>query len=80
MPRYHFHVHDGISMPDETGHELADLAAARNEAVTLAGSLLRDDPHTFWRGEEWQMEVCDDTGMILFKLTFFATDAPSVRR
>jgi len=78
MPRYHFHVEDGVSMPDEEGQELRDLTAARDEAVKLAGALLRDEPRTFWNGDQWDMNVCDDRGLTLFRLTFFATDAPAV--
>ena len=42
MRRYHFNVSDGQDMPDLDGHELPGLKAARNEAVGLAGGLLKD--------------------------------------
>ena len=36
MPRYHFNVHDGVSLPDRDGVELPNLPAARKEAVRYA--------------------------------------------
>lgn len=78
MPRYHFNIHDGDDLPDIDGIELRDLAAARVEAVRLSGDCLRDHAHRFWDGDEWQMEVTDHRGLILFTLTFYATDAPSL--
>jgi len=80
MPRYYFDVYDGTALPDAEGTELPDLASARNEAVRLAGALLRDSPETFRTGEEWHMDVFDDAGLLQFTLTFFATDAPATRR
>jgi len=41
MPRYFFHILDGTALTDETGVELADLAAARIEAVKLVAGVLR---------------------------------------
>jgi len=77
MPIYHFNVHDGVSMPDPEGHELPDLDAAKREAISLSGNLIRDMGEEFWQGDEWKLEVTDDLGLILFSLVFFATHAPS---
>jgi len=41
MPRYFFHILDGTALTDETGVELADLAAARIEAVKLVAGVLK---------------------------------------
>lgn len=79
MPIFHFNVHDGISIPDQDGHELPDLDAARREAIDLSGQLIREMGAAFWTGEEWRMDVTDHNGMILFSLAFFATVAPAGR-
>ena len=54
MPRYFFHV-EGES-PDSDGLELADIAAARAEAIAAAAEMLRE-----WDGDlpgnEWTMVV-----------------------
>jgi hypothetical protein len=80
MPRYHFHVYDAGEHLDPSGRELAGLKEARLEAVRSAGEMLRDDPGTFWNGDEWRMHVTDETGMTLFTLVFIAMDAPALLR
>lgn len=51
MPRCYFHTLDGTQGIDRPGHELADDAAARREAVRYAGGLLADDPAIVVGGE-----------------------------
>jgi len=80
MPRFHFNVRDGSDLPDRDGTELPDLRSARREAVKLAGQLLLDQPETFWEGSDWHVAVTDETGLILFRLDFTATDAPGALR
>ena len=80
MPRYFFHVHDGVSFPDDEGTELRDLHAARAAAVTMSGEMLKANTHDFWQGDEWKMDVTDETGMILFTLMFMAISAPDTER
>lgn len=78
MARYFFDVRDGEYIPDQVGTELPDLAAARVHAVVYSGELLMRNAEQFWRGEEWQLEVKDQQGLILFSLMFLATNAPAV--
>jgi hypothetical protein len=59
MPRYFFHVRDGVSTPDETGTELSDLDQARIEAIQLTGQIFRDEARRIARGEDWFLEVTD---------------------
>ena len=42
MPRYYFHIEDHRTYVDQVGVELPDLHAARDEAVSAAGQILRD--------------------------------------
>ena len=79
MPRYFFDVTDGSYVHDAVGTELAGLADARLEAVILSGNLLRDNPAAFWRAEDWQIDVKDEDGLVLFTLSFTVTEAPVVR-
>jgi hypothetical protein len=78
MPRFFFNVHDGAGHPDCDGTELPDIPAARAYAVRYFGDLLRGDPCAFWNGEEWKMEVTDESGLLLFSLHFHGVDAPAV--
>jgi hypothetical protein len=74
MPRYYFHVIDGRSIIDNEGSELAGLRQARVEAIQLAGAILRDEGDTFWKGEQWHMNVTDASGRSVLKLHFSADD------
>src|SRR5690348_8784452 len=79
MPRYFFHVHDGAAIRDEEGTQLPDSIAARTEAVKLSAALLAERAEAFWNDDEWSLEVADETGLVLFSLTFYATIAPALR-
>jgi len=70
MPRYHFNLHDGVSQPDPDGTELPDLDAAREGAVRLVGELLQDGYKGIMPGDDWRLEVTDESGLILFRLDF----------
>ncbi len=76
MPRYFFHVIDGVTCTDMEGVEIASLSEARREAVRLSGEILREHPGDFWADEQWRMDVTDETGLTLFALHFSAVDAP----
>ncbi|MEL6064001.1 MULTISPECIES: DUF6894 family protein [unclassified Methylobacterium] len=80
MPRFYFHVHDGCSVLDPDGTELADPQAARLEAIRIAGDILKHDAHRIALGEDWRIEVTDDTGLILFQMTFLVIESPVMRR
>lgn len=79
MPRYFFHVCDGEDFVDLQGTELADLTAARREAVRFAGSLLAEHHEKFWSTGEWRMRVADTRDLTLFELIFLASEAPATR-
>lgn len=78
MPRYHFNIYDGSSQLDLEGIELSGIRAAREEAVRLAGELLRDGYEGISEADDWRMEVTDDRGLILFRLDFTMMDASAV--
>ncbi len=78
MPRYFFHL-PGQASPDAEGFDLPDLNAARRVAVRTAGAMIGQGVEEFCETGEWQMIVSDETGLALFSLTFFASDAPAVQ-
>jgi hypothetical protein len=77
MPRYFFHVMDGVTYPDREGTDLLNLLEARREAVRYAGALLLKEAETFWATGEWNMRVTDENDLFLFELTFFASNSPA---
>ena len=72
MPRYFFHIHDGVDIIDEEGVELANADEAKNQAIVASGEMLRETASQFWGGEIWQMHVVDDTGATVCRLNFSA--------
>jgi hypothetical protein len=52
MPRYYFHIEDDRIEIDQIGVELPDLKAAREEAVSAAGQILRNGAEkVLWSGK-----------------------------
>jgi hypothetical protein len=72
MPRFFFHVADGQDFPDHEGTELADVAAARDQAIMTAGAMLKDRGAAFWGEGEWRMVVVDENGATVCALRFSA--------
>jgi hypothetical protein len=81
MPRFHFHILNGKNLYDDTGAELADIEAAKIEAVRAAGAVLSEGlSPDFWGGTAWEMVVNDNpelrSGRTFFTLTLSATEGP----
>lgn len=72
MSRYFFHVSDGTEHIDREGVELSGPDQARIQAVVASGEMLKDLDGGFWKGEDWQMRVVDETGGAVCTLRFSA--------
>lgn len=77
MPRYFFHVDDGIALRDEEGSELRDVTVAKCEAVKLAGQLICESADTFWSHQEWKLTATNEQGLTLFCLHLLGVEAPA---
>ena len=75
MPKFHFHLDDER---DEQGLELADLAAAKCEALEFAARYICDAANAFWDREEWLLSVTDAKGLTLMQLHIVGTQAAAV--
>jgi len=72
MPRYFFSIRNGRPFEDRDGLELADLAAARDEATGFARDMMKQEPHRHdWGG--WIVRVTDEERQVLFELPFLDT-------
>ena len=76
MPRFHFNLED---RPDEEGRDLASIAAAKCEAVKIAGKLICDSAAEFWDTARLLMTVTDDRALSLFTLDFVGMESPSMQ-
>jgi hypothetical protein len=77
MPRYFFHIQDGVTAQDDEGVELEDVSVAKCQAVRLAGQMICDDAASFWDREEWKLTATDEAGLTLFCLHIVGIDAPA---
>ena len=64
MPRYFFHVNDGVQQINRDGNELHGPEKAHSEAVIAAGDMLKDIDGHFTNGN-WSMRVLDDAGTVV---------------
>jgi len=79
MPLFYFHVEDDRTVLDQEGIQLPDIEAARREAVTAAGEMLRNGSGAVvWSGKPWRMWVTHEPngrGKPLFTLRFSASES-----
>jgi hypothetical protein len=78
MPRYFFHVQDGLSEPDEAGTVLPDIRAAKRYALRYASSLVAEVGDDFWDRDEWRLVVTDERGLTLFTIAVLLWDAAAL--
>ena len=71
MPHYHFNLHNSIGfVADEEGQELADLDAARAEALRNARGLMAEEVRGGRLDLEGKLEIVDGRGTVLLTLAF----------
>jgi hypothetical protein len=74
MPRYFFNLNNGCILTDQEGEELPGIAVARDEAIRMAGRILRNEGQKVLGGTEWRMEVFDGARQIVFRLRVSGED------
>jgi hypothetical protein len=76
--RFHFQVRTESHVMLTEAAELQNTFAARQEAARRIGKLLQDHAAKIWADEEWQMDVTDDVGLILFVITISAFKSAAI--
>jgi hypothetical protein len=76
LPRYFFHTENGDRIRDDQGEDLADLEAAREEALTVLGEILRYRGASFWTTRSFSVIVTDADGQVAISITARASDTP----
>jgi len=75
MPKFHFHLDPER---DEQGLELADVAAAKCEALDFAARHICDHANAFWEREEWSLTVTNENGLTLLQLQVVGTQSSAM--
>jgi hypothetical protein len=66
MARFHFVVRTDTHILLSDSVDLLSLESARVEASRRVGDLLKTHAEAIWVDKEWQMDVTDEVGLILF--------------
>jgi hypothetical protein len=77
MPRYFFHVDNGVIAPDEEGIDLPDHQSARMQSVQMLGEMLQDHAEEFWDDHSLKLIATDASGLIVFVLDLSGIEAPA---
>lgn len=74
MPRYFFDLAKHEDSADDEGTELADIDAARLEAMQFTGEYLREHPDMAWDGRELRVIVRDQQARVVFTVVTLGVD------
>ena len=80
MARYHFQVRTESHVALAETAEFPNATAARIEAARRIGILLYDHAHQIWVDEDWQMDVTDEKGLILFTISISAMESAATKQ
>jgi hypothetical protein len=64
--RFHFQIRTETHVLLTEAANLSNTDEARIEAARRIGLLLHEHAGRLWADEDWQMDVTDDAGLILF--------------
>ncbi len=70
MPRFFFHVQDGVFTPDREGSDHPDLDGARAGAIERIRHILSDGMLKGVERTHWTMFVADEAGRTVLNLPF----------
>ena len=70
MPRFYFHLHHAVEAIDEEGMELADLEAAREEAIRSGRDLVAEGVRNGQVNLSHWIEVHDESGTQVLVVRF----------
>ncbi|TZG25798.1 DUF6894 family protein [Sphingomonas montanisoli] len=71
MPRYFLHLHNGVEIPDDTGRDFRDLAAAKEEAICSGREIIAEHVklgHPIWLNHH--IEIADGDGTVFAAIPF----------
>ena len=76
MAKYHIEVRTESTVRGTHSIELEDLTALRLEMARFVGELLQVHAREIWVDEDWQVDVTDNSRLILFTMSISARNTP----
>jgi hypothetical protein len=77
MPTYHINIRTESHIAETLTIERDDHDALRIEMAQFVGQTLKDHAGQIWLDQEWQIDVSDARGLILYVLHISAFKAPA---
>jgi hypothetical protein len=74
MPKYNINVRTASHIADTTAIERPTLDELRLEMARFVGELLKDHAELIWEDQDWQVDVSDEAGLILYVLNVSASE------
>jgi hypothetical protein len=77
MPIYHINVRTESHIADTLDVEKESLTDLRIEMARFVGELLKDHADLIWIDQDWQIDVTNDDGLILYVIQISASETPA---
>jgi hypothetical protein len=79
MPGYKINIRTASHIADALDVDTESLTDLRLEMAKFVGELLKDHAALLWKDQDWQIDVSDNTGLILYaiQITALETSATS---
>jgi hypothetical protein len=80
VPAYNINIRTASHIADTVTVEKEDLTELRLEIAAFVGELLKDHAGLLWEDKDWQVDVTDDSGLILYVIHIMASETPATTR
>jgi hypothetical protein len=74
MPAYRINIRTESHIADSLDVEMENLTGLRLELAHFVGELLKDHAELIWADQDWQVDVTDSAGLILYVLHISAAE------
>jgi hypothetical protein len=74
MTKYSINVRTTSHIADSTEVNEASLTSLRLQMAKFVGELLRDHAELLWSDQDWQIDVTDESGLILYVIHLSAQE------
>jgi hypothetical protein len=74
MPVYNINIRTASHIADTVQTTKESLTDLRIEMARFVGELLKDHAALIWEDQDWQVDVTDEAGLILYVLNISASD------
>jgi hypothetical protein len=77
MPAYRINIRTESHIADSVDVEMENLTDLRLDLARFVGELLKDHAELIWVDQDWQVDVTDASGLILYVLHISAAETPA---